>query len=60
VSTMKDTLGKNNLSFVKDVPVLLVNLIIIVITDSDKNKRHYFRTDHLNHPTIRRFSPLLY
>jgi hypothetical protein len=57
---MKETLGENNIHFVKDVPVLQVNLIIIVIKVSGKNKRHYFRTDLLIRPTTRRLSPLIY
>lgn len=35
---MKETLRKNNPNFAKDVPALYVNLIIILITFSDKNR----------------------
>jgi len=33
---MKETLWKNNLNFEKHAPMIRVNLIIIVITGSDK------------------------
>lgn len=42
---VKETLWKNNLNFVKGVPMVLVNVIIIVIIISkNKNRRQYFRT----------------
>jgi len=33
---MKETLWKNNLNFEKHAPMIRVNLIVIVITGSDK------------------------
>jgi hypothetical protein len=42
----KETLLKNNLNFVKDVPMIYVNFIIIVnVVSAKKNRRHYFHTD---------------
>jgi hypothetical protein len=41
VLIMKKTSWKNNLKFVKDVPVIDISFIIIVITVSEKrNRRH--------------------
>jgi hypothetical protein len=42
---MKETWGKNNLTFVKEVPMRYVHLMAIVVSVSDKNKKQYFRTD---------------
>lgn len=42
---MKETLGESNLNFVKKVPMRYVNLIAIVVSVSDKNKRPYSPTD---------------
>jgi len=33
---MRETLWKNNINFVKDVPVVYINLIILVIIVSEK------------------------
>jgi hypothetical protein len=38
VLIMKDTLWKNNLNFVKDVPMIYVNFIRTVVVASDKKK----------------------
>jgi hypothetical protein len=41
----KETLWKNNLKFVKDVPMIYVNFMITVNKDCEKkNRRHYYCT----------------
>jgi hypothetical protein len=44
---MKETLWKNNLNFEKHAPMICVNLIIIVFTDSDKTIRGFTFTQPL-------------
>jgi hypothetical protein len=56
VLIMKKTLWKNNLNFLKVVPMTYVNFITIVIIISEKNRRHYIRTGlHTLHKTILEF-----
>jgi len=39
LSIIKETLWKNNLNFVKDVPMIYVNLIKIVVITAEKKMR---------------------
>jgi hypothetical protein len=41
---MRQTLWKNNLNFVKHVPIKQVNLIVITVSE-EKNRMNYYRTD---------------
>ena len=43
---MKKTFWKSNINFVKDVPMIYVNLIIIVSIVSEKNRRPHVFTAH--------------
>jgi hypothetical protein len=39
------TWWKNNLNFVKDVPMIYINCTVtVIIASGGKNRRHYFRT----------------
>ena len=43
---MKETLCKNNLNFLTDIPMIYVNFSVIVSTVSEKkHRRRYFHTD---------------
>ena len=47
---MQETLWKNNLDFVKDVPMIYARFITTEVTVSDREReterRHYFHTAH--------------
>lgn len=42
---MKETLCKNNLNFLNDIPMIYVNFFVIVSTVSEKQRRRYFHTN---------------
>jgi len=42
---MKETLCKNNLNFLNDIPMIYVNFFVIVSPVSEKQRRRYFHTN---------------